>query len=111
MLSLLNIAFLFLSYCFLKAYDLRATVLLGLFIRTLSLLILYSFPYFPYVSLIALVLISFVTMLGQLVPYYFAMKWFKTEIRFFITSILIFASNLFPSRIAAIFITTAADTH
>ena len=43
--------------------------------------------------------------LSSLVPYYFAMKWYRTEMRFFITSLLIFASFLFPSEILILFLT------
>ena len=64
----------FLSYWLLKNYDLKVTMLLGLFLKSVSLLVF--FPQFPQVLIIAGVL--FELGVGVLAAFYFPMKWFRS---------------------------------
>ena len=75
-LSVIKIGFLFSSYVFLKIFDLRATIILGQFISTLSLLLCSFLSDFPYILLISISLQQATLSIGSLVPFYFAMKWF-----------------------------------
>lgn len=69
--------------------------MLAQFVKILSLLVCYFLPDFPYILLVAAPLQGMVVVIARLVPYYFAMKWFRSEIRFFVTSLVLFARLLF----------------
>ena len=48
--------------------------------------------------------------LGSILPFYFSVKWFRTERRFLITSILIFATLIFPFELVILAVTQIAHT-
>ena len=48
--------------------------------------------------------------LSSLIPFYFAMKWFRSEMRFFVTSMLIFAGTLFPFEVIILLLARASDS-
>ena len=98
-----------LSYLFLKAYRLRATLLLAQFLNALSFLLCFFLSDFPYILLLATALQSMLFTLTSLIPFYFALKWFRTELRFFVTSLLMFGCNLFPSQVLILSLTQSQD--
>ena len=101
--NVLQLGSLFIWYWILKAYDLKATMQLALFIKSVSLLICYFLPQFPYVLFIADVLQWLTAVLGLLTAFYFPMKWFRSEMRFFFTSLLRLALHLFSLSFSCLF--------
>ena len=106
----LQILFMFVWYVFLRLYDLRATLLLGQFMNVLALLLCYFLTRFKYFLLGTSVIQAMTLTLASILPFYFSVRWFRSEMRFLFTSLLLFAALTFPFELIILAVSKIADT-